>query len=70
MVRRDEDFFVPTGVSELQKGDQLLVISDQDAEASYKQMTDAAEEEAQWRADMRARARERWNKATAWMHRK
>ena len=70
MVRRDEDFFVPTGVSELQKGDQLLVISDKDAEASYKQMTDAAEEEAQWRADMRERAKARWDKATAWMHKK
>ena len=70
MVRRGEDFFVPTGVSELQKGDQLLVISDKDAEASYKQMTDAAEEEAQWRADMKERAKARWDKATAWMHKK
>lgn len=70
MVRRGEDFFVPTGVSELQQGDQLLVISDQDAEASYRQMTDAAEEEAQWRADMREKAKARWDKATAWMHRR
>lgn len=70
MVRRNEDFFVPTGVSELQAGDQLLVISDQDAEASYKQMTDAAEEEAQWRADMRAKAKAHWDKITAWMHKK
>ena len=70
MVRRNEDFFVPTGVSELQAGDQLLVISDQDAEASYKQMTDAAEEEAQWRADMRANAKAHWDKITAWMHKK
>lgn len=53
MVRRGEDFFVPTGSSELQAGDQLLVISDTDAEATYKQMTNEAEEDALWRAQMR-----------------
>jgi len=35
MVRRGEDFFVPTGASELAVGDQLLVIRDKDAEATY-----------------------------------
>lgn len=70
MVRRDEDFFIPTGASELQVGDQLLVISDQDANAAYKQMADEAEEEALWRAAVRAKARARWDKATKWMMRK
>ena len=67
MVRRGEDFFVPTGDSELKKGDQLLVISDQDAEETYKHMMSYAEEEALWRADMRRKARERFDRATAWM---
>lgn len=31
MVRRGEDYFVPTGNSDLQVGDQLLVITDDDA---------------------------------------
>lgn len=70
MVRRGEDFFVPTGASELAVGDKLLVIRDKDAEATYKQMTDAAEEEAIWRAEMRRKAKERFERATAWMHRK
>ena len=68
MVRRGEDFFIPTGSSELQIGDQLLVISDQDANAAYRHMADEAEEEAQWRAEMRAKMRARWLKATKWMH--
>ncbi len=59
MVRRGEDFFVPTGSSELQVGDQLLVISDTDAEATYKQMTNEAEEDALWRAQMREKIRQR-----------
>ena len=59
MVRRGEDFFVPTGSSELQAGDQLLVISDTDAEATYKQMTNEAEEDALWRAQMREKLRKR-----------
>ena len=59
MVRRGEDFFVPTGSSELQVGDQLLVISDTDAEATYKQMTNEAEEDALWRAQMREKFRKR-----------
>ena len=70
MVRRGEDFFVPTGTSELQLGDQLLVISDKDAQATYQHMMDDAEEEAQWRADMRRRTRERFDRMTAWMRKK
>ena len=70
MVRRNEDFFIPTGSSELQAGDQLLVISDHDANAAYRHLTDEAEEEAQWRAEMRAKARARWLRATKWMHHK
>ena len=70
MVRRGEDFFVPTGTSELQQGDQLLVISDKDAEDAYKHMTDEAEEEAQWRAEVRRKAKERWLRATRWMRKK
>ncbi len=70
MVRRGEDFFVPTGASELQVGDQLLVISDQDAEDAYKHMTDEAEEEAIWRAEVKRKAQERFERATAWLRRK
>ena len=70
MVRRGEDFFVPTGISELQVGDQLLVISDKDAEATYRHMADEAEEEVQWREEMKRKARERIDRATAWMHKK
>lgn len=62
MVRRGEDFFVPTGSSELQAGDQLLVISDTDAEATYKQMTNEAEEDALWRAEMREKVRKRFSR--------
>jgi len=68
MVRRGEDFFVPTGASELAIGDQLLVISDKDAEATYKHMTDEAEEDALWREEMRQYIRERFNRLTAWTH--
>ena len=70
MVRRGEDFFIPTGSSELKEGDQLLVISDHDANAAYQHLTDEAEEEAQWRADMRNKAKNRWLRATRWMHKK
>ena len=69
MVRRNEDFFIPTGSSELQLGDQLLVISDHDANEAYRHLTDEAEEEAQWRADMRAKVKQRWLKATQWLRR-
>ena len=66
MVRRGEDFFVPTGASELQVGDRLLVISDTDAEATYKQMTDEAEEDALWRAEMRAKIKARIERLVTW----
>ena len=67
MVRRGEDFFVPTGSSELQLGDQLLVISDKDAQATYQHMIDDAEEEALWREAFRLRMRERFDRMFAWM---
>lgn len=67
MVRRGEDFFVPTGASQLEVGDQLLVISDKDAEATFKQMTNEAEEEAIWRAQMKQKARERIDHLTEWL---
>lgn len=70
MVRRGEDFFVPTGSSELQVGDQLLVISDQDANEAYRQLANEAEEEAQWRAGVRAKAKQRFEHATQWMRKK
>ena len=70
MVRRGEDFFIPTGSSVLEKGDQLLVISDKDAEATYKHITDEAEEEALWRAEVRANMRKRFEKMTAWTRKK
>ena len=49
MVRRDEDFFVPTGNSELEVGDKLLVITDNDAmlAAQYREETEA-EESTHW----------------------
>ena len=46
MVRRGEDFFVPTGQSELQEGDQLLVLTDNDVEVANKYKMQEAEEEA------------------------
>ena len=45
MVRRSEDFFVPTGMSELEVGDQLLVMSDSAAEQTEQLMEESAEEE-------------------------
>lgn len=45
MVRRGEDFFVPTGNSELQAGDQLLVITDNDAAVAEQYRMEVAEEE-------------------------
>lgn len=49
MVRRGEDFFVPTGNSELESGDQLLVITDNDAmlAAQYRE-AEKAEEDNHW----------------------
>jgi cell volume regulation protein A len=49
MVRRGEDFFVPTGLSELEVGDQLLVMSDSAAEATEQYLEDStAEENNHW----------------------
>lgn len=49
MVRRGEDFFVPTGLSELEIGDQLLIISDSAAETTEQYIEDvAAEENEHW----------------------
>lgn len=62
MVRREDDFFVPTGVSELQVGDQLLVITDNDAAAAYKHLTDEAEEDAIWKQHMMDSIKIRINK--------
>ena len=70
MVRRGEDFFVPTGSSALQIGDQLLVISDKDAQATYQHMINDAEEEALWREAFRLRIRERFDRMFAWMKKK
>ena len=70
MVRRGDDFFVPTGSSTLELGDQLLVISDKDAEDTYRHMVSDAEEDAQWRAEIRRKMQERIDKATAWMRKK
>jgi len=70
MVRRGEDFFVPTGTSTLQTGDQLLVISDHDADAAYRQLTNEAEEEAQWREGVKQRAKQRWHKLFNKLNRK
>lgn len=70
MVRRGEDFFVPTGASQLEVGDQLLVISDKDAEETFKQMTNEAEEEAIWKAQMKQKAKERLDHLTEWLRKR
>lgn len=41
MVRRGEEFFVPTGDSELEEGDQLLIISDSAANATEQYIEDS-----------------------------
>ena len=41
MVRRGEEFFVPTGESELEEGDQLLIISDSAANATEQYIEDS-----------------------------
>ena len=46
MVRRGEDFFVPTGQSELEEGDQLLVLTDNDVEVANQYKMQEAEEAA------------------------
>ena len=66
MVRRDEDFFVPTGNSELAVGDQLLVITDNDAmlAAQYREETEA-EESTHWGVQLINNtwdfAKQKWN---------
>lgn len=45
MVRRGENFFIPTGSTELQLGDQLLIISDHDAKVAKEALEKAEEEE-------------------------
>lgn len=45
MVRRGENFFIPTGSTELQLGDQLLIISDHDAAVAKEALEKAEEEE-------------------------
>ena len=70
MVRRKEDFFIPTGASVLELGDQLLVISDKDAEASFRHLADEAEEEAIWRENMRKEWKERLDRMAVWLRRK
>ena len=42
----------------------------EDAQATYQHMIDDAEEDALWREEMRRNARERFDRATAWMHKK
>jgi len=44
MARRGENFFVPTGDTELQLGDQLLVISDKNAEQVAQEVEDEENE--------------------------
>lgn len=46
MVRRGDDYFVPTGQSELVQGDRLLVLTDNDVEVANKYKAEEAEEEA------------------------
>ena len=70
MVRRGDDFFVPTGASVLQTGDQLLVISDHDADEAYRQLANEAEEEAQWRESVKKRAKERFTRLITLLNRK
>ena len=70
MVRRGDDFFVPTGASVLQTGDQLLVISDHDADEAYRQLANEAEEEAQWRESVKKRAKERFTRFITLLNRK
>ena len=45
MVRRGEDFFVPSGQSELEAGDQLLVLTDNDVEMANRYKEEQEEEE-------------------------
>ena len=66
MVRHGEDFFVPTGNSELEVGDQLLVITDNDdmLAAQYREETEA-EESTHWGVQLINNtwdfAKQKWN---------
>ena len=67
MVRRDDTFFVPTGDTELQLGDQLLVISDNNAQKAVQEREDEeAEILTHWWMDFVAHTgkfvRVRWKK--------
>lgn len=66
MVRRDDTFFVPTGNTILREGDQLLVISDNNAEIVVQDKEEEDEEIlSKWKLNMmyntRAFLREKWD---------
>ena len=73
MVRRGEDFFVPTGNSELETGDQLLVITDNDAmlAAQYREEIEA-EESTHWGVQLINNtwdfAKQKWQQLMAGKH--
>ena len=73
MVRRGEDFFVPTGNSELEVGDQLLVITDNDAmlAAQYREETEE-EESKHWGVQLINNtwdfAKQKWQQLVAGKH--
>jgi cell volume regulation protein A len=73
MVRRGEDFFVPTGNSELEIGDQLLVITDNDAmlAAQYREEIEA-EESTHWGVQLINNtwdfAKQKWQQLMAGKH--
>jgi cell volume regulation protein A len=73
MVRRGEDFFVPTGNSELELGDQLLVITDNDAmlAAQYREEIEA-EESTHWGVQLINNtwdfAKQKWQQLMAGKH--
>ena len=67
MVRRDDTFFVPTGDTELKLGDQLLVISDNNAQKVVQEREDEeAEILTHWWMDFTAHTgrfiRVRWKR--------
>ncbi|MCQ2311020.1 MAG: potassium/proton antiporter [Paludibacteraceae bacterium] len=67
MARRGENFFVPTGDTELQLGDQLLVISDKNAEQVVQEIEEEEEQIlTHWWLRMTHNTkdfvRDRWNK--------
>lgn len=73
MVRRGEDFFVPTGNSELEVGDQLLVITDNDAMLAAQYIEETNEEESKhWGMQLINNtwdfAKQKWNQLVAGKH--